>query len=523
MKTPLFTAAAFSTLLLCTDAWSQDVEEIQISAGDEEMIIMEDEGPIVIEEGDSQGGDEVVIDMEDTDTVEPAAGPDHTLVVEEEDSRGEEGITIDVEDAGTEGMPQEEEIAETTPEPTAFPEKAGGFRIGLDKAQLEAAALTKTSEPVDGVHYGHAAVSASWDSGEAWELRLAGRVDGYSQTGDPSWDEATFDYGESYIRYRGESTRVTLGAQTVIWGRIDEIPPSDRLSVQDLTRFVLDDLQDRRRARPMLRVEGFQGNNKLDLLWLPTFRGAELPDKDSIWYPIDRRRGKILGIESSPVMTALVSGAAIDDDAPSDDGGFGLRYSRTESSFDFALTAQHGRQSAPYFRYNAANNTLEAEYPRAWSLGGDVGFEAVGATWRFEAAWISDVPATRDDLAYTEVKGVNWGAGVEFHPGDGDTRVNLQLAGTNLYDTPDILDRTEIYNFNGSIETPFAQDQWRARMRFFFGLDEQDIYVNPEISFIGWEPHEIYMEMHHFDGEDGTAGGYHQDHSLLTVGWRAEF
>jgi hypothetical protein len=273
----------------------------------------------------------------------------------------------------------------------------------------------------------------------------------------------------------------------------------------------------------LVRLEGFQGNNKVDLIWYPTFRGAELPDNDSIWYPVDRSRGELLGIESTPAMAALLSGAAIDDDAPSNSGGGGLRFSRTESSFDFALTAQYGRQTVPYFRYNAATNTLEAEYPRAWSLGGDIGFEAADATWRLEAAWVSDLPATRDNMAYTEVKGINWGAGVEFHPGDGDTRVNLQIVGTNLYDTPDILDRTEIYNFNGSVEAPFAQERWRARVRFFVGLDKTDIYVNPEIAFLGWEPHEFYLELHHFDGEDGTLGGFHEDHSLLAVGWRAEF
>lgn len=525
MKTPIF-AFVVSTLFVCAQAWSQDESDLEVSIGEDELLIEEAESyddPVVFEEGDTQGEAEIVIEMEDEGPIaaspqEPVADTsgEEEIILMDEDAGQEGEVTIDMEDEGPMVAPPEEPAVAGTGQ-------RGGVRIGIDKAQLEVAALTKTGESVDSSNYGHAAFSALWDSGEAWELRLAGRIDGYSQTGSPDWDEVTFDYGESYLRYRGESMRVTLGAQTVIWGRIDEIPPTDRMSVQDLTRFVLDDLQDRRRARPMVRIEGFQGNNKFDLVWLPTFRGAELPDTDSIWYPVDRRRGELLGIESSPALSAVVSGALIDDDAPSDDGGFGLRYSRNESSYDFALTAQRGRQSVPYFRYNVANNTLEAEYPRAWSLGGDIGFEAAEATWRFEAAWISDVPATRDDMTYTEVKGVNWGAGVEFHPGDGDTRVNLQFTGTNLYDTPDILDRSDIYNMNGSVEVPFAQERWRARMRFFVGLDKTDVYVNPEITFLGWEPHELYLELHHFDGEDGTVGGYHQDHSLLSVGWRAEF
>ncbi|MET0084826.1 MAG: hypothetical protein ABW079_17625, partial [Sedimenticola sp.] len=84
-------------------------------------------------------------------------------------------------------------------------------------------------------------------------------------------------------------------------------------------------------------------------------------------------------------------------------------------------------------------------------------------------------------------------------------------------------DRTEIYSFNGSVEMPFAQDRWRANMRFFLGLDKKDVYLNPEIAFLGWEPHELYLQLHYFDGANGTIGDFHQDHSMLTLGWRAKF
>jgi len=60
-------------------------------------------------------------------------------------------------------------------------------------------------------------------------------------------------------------------------------------------------------------------------------------------------------------------------------------------------------------------------------------------------------------------------------------------------------------------------------VRFFAGLDKEDIYLNPEIAYVGWEPHEFYVEAHYFDGDEGTLGGFHQDHSLVTVGWRSTF
>jgi hypothetical protein len=156
-------------------------------------------------------------------------------------------------------------------------------------------------------------------------------------------------------------------------------------------------------------------------------------------------------------------------------------------------------------------------------VGGDIAVEAAGATWRLEGVWLSDTPATRLDGRYTTVESINWGAAVEFYPGDGDTRVNIQLTGSNMINAPDVLDRTAIYSINGSVETPFAHNRWRAKTRFFVGLGENDIYINPEIAYIGWEPHEIYLEGHYFQGGDGTPGGFHEDHSLLTLGWRVRF
>ena len=67
--------------------------------------------------------------------------------------------------------------------------------------------------------------------------------------------ELLADYGDTYVRYRNGDTRLTLGAQTIIWGRVDEIPLADRVSRVDLTRFALDDLADRRRAQLATRWE----------------------------------------------------------------------------------------------------------------------------------------------------------------------------------------------------------------------------------------------------------------------------
>lgn len=427
------------------------------------------------------------------------------------------------------------------PAAAAPPPEERGLIFSVDRLQLEAGWLTDDDQPVDASHYGHASASVQWRPNPQWEVRAGARVDGYRQVGDPEFTETETDYTETFVRYRAENLRVTAGAQTVIWGRVDEIPPTDRLSVVDATRLTLDELPERRRAVPALRLETFHGGWKTDWVWVPEFRAAELPPRESIWSPVDTREGALLGIDGTPLLSTLVRGATFGEEEEGM-GGAGVRVSRTGSGYDYAFTLQRARHSLPYYELDpaaratllatgnpaaalaaASGPTFVARHPLSWVVGGDVGIEALGATWRFEAAYLSDVPVTTTDLRMRTVDGFDWVAGVEFYPGDADARVNLQLAGHHLVDAPAVLDREDAYSFNGSIENVFAHARWRAKLRFSVGLDERDVYVNPEIAYTGWEPHELYLAAHYFDGDEATLGGFHDEHDLITVGWRARY
>ena len=355
-----------------------------------------EEGMVIIEAADTGEGEVIpMIDPDDSDTI--------TI----------EGTTIDTGEEITptdntgrvaiEAVPQDQQSWKD-----AFRYSTDRFTFGLDEARLEYGNLYKSNTTVDTSDYGHLAASAKWQPTPRWETQLSARSDWYYQTGDPDVNELKLDYGDSFLRYRGDSYRITAGTQKIIWGRIDELAPTDRISRVDLSRGILDGLSDRRRAMPVVRFEGFHEEYKLDAVWLPDFRKAFLPDKDSVWYPINRENGTVLGFKSNPVLNTFVREGSISENAPSDHGNFGLRLSNTGARIDYAMTVQHARQSTPYWQLNptvrksylAGNDpvtainssndaTFRARYPRTWVLGGDFGFEALSATWRFEAAWIS--------------------------------------------------------------------------------------------------------------------------------------
>ncbi|WP_321528159.1 hypothetical protein [Sedimenticola selenatireducens] len=479
---------------------------ISALTADEEVLIIEDE--LVIDEGT------------------PATPAGELLIIDDQDNQ--ELLIEEGSGSADKSEPGQEILIETNEQPSVevgdrAVAESSNFSLKLDELWGEYGVFTHSASDANGLGYLHGQATALWTPSSHWDLRASVRLDGYSQHGNRDWDHADLDYDETFIRYRSDNFRLTAGAQKIVWGRIDEFPPTDRLSTHDLSRYIMDDLADRRRASAAIRYEHFFGEKKLDVVFLPWFREAELPGASSVWFPVNRQSGQILGLNSTPASVALIKSAPVDVDASNSDGGFGIRYSGTGEGMDYALTVQKVRQSLPYFNYNSTRGVLEAKYPRSWVLGGDVGVEAMGAIWRFEAGWMSDAPVTRIDGSYATVNSLNWGAGVEFFPGDGDARVNLQLTGINHDDAPAVIDRTEIYLFGGSFEVPFAQDQWRLKGRFYKGLDTHDLYLNPELAYTGWESQEVYLEAHYFEGAAGTPGAFHQDNSILAVGWRAKF
>ena len=446
-----------------------------------------------------------------------------------------DGARNDAEDEAQRTFVFGEESAEDADADTQTGAAAWDLRV--EDARIELGMLGTSGRPVDHVQHGRGVVSARRDLNEAWELRLGARADIQAQQGGdyPSTTRARADYDENFLRYRGDRTRVTVGTQRILWGRVDEIPPTDRLSTKDLTRFGLDPYADRRRANPAIRAEFFEGPWHADLVFLPIFRPAELPDRDSLWHPVDRNRGRLLGLPQDPALAPVIEQAALNDDV-SGNGGAGVRLGRSGRGADFAVTVQRARHSQPYYRFDADtrqailtgqpadNPTLEAVHPRTWVVGGDTAFAAGAWTWRAEAAWLGDVPVTRaDDLRQTTVEGVDWVIGAEGFPGDGDFRMTTQLAGQHLIDAGDMLDARESYFLTGELESPFAAYNWRARLRYSFGLNRRDIYLNPELTWIAREPMEFYIGLHWLDGAEGTAGGFYRDNRMLVTGWRGQF
>ena len=400
----------------------------------------------------------------------------------------------------------------------ASPAWAEGLSFKLDSAGVEATALPDQPDASSTLRF-KAAVSAKGGSGP-WSYALGARLDADAQSGAQSFDRGRLDYTENYLRWQGENLQVTAGTQNVLWGRVDEISPIDRLSRVDLTQAMLNRLPERRRAVPAIRVERFGDNSKLDMVWLPVFDAAVMPDARSVWNPVDTRNGRLLGIGSLPGL----AGAQVREADINGGGGAGVRWTAEGQGVDYGVSLQRARSSQPYYRVvPGASVVLQAVHPLTTVLGGELETQAGGATWRMEVAWSSANPLTTPSLQYRTARGTAWVLGTEFFPGDSETRMTLQLASQRIHAKEAVLDRTQLTYLTGEIEHPFAQGRWRANLRFSLGLNDRDNYLNPRLTYTGIDQHELFVAAHLFSGADNTLGGFYRRNDALMLGWQAKF
>ncbi len=380
-----------------------------------------------------------------------------------------------------------------------------------------------------------------WQVNENWGLKASVDIDHYSETGSNDFHDTDLRYHENYIRYSQENFKITAGAQKVIWGRVDGYKPTDQLGSQDLRTLVTDDYEDRRQAVPALRGEYFAGDIKVDGMFVFDLRETELADRDSLWSTIDTRSGRVIGLPSNDILAGIVQDNSFGED---DDGigGGGVRLTKASEAADFGVTVQRVKRSLPFYEVNpqvvgalaggaplatalasATGDTLTAIHPWNWVVGGDVAVPVGTTILRAEAAWMSDVPAYTSNLTTDYVDQVQLVAGAEFYPGDGDLRIIVQGAASVLQDAEHVIDRNEVYSLNGSIENQFAQGRWIADVDYSIGLDERDFYVNPKITYAGFDGHDLYAEVHYFEGSSITPGGYFEDNSQIMAGWKYDF
>ncbi|MDT8437571.1 MAG: hypothetical protein RQ729_01020 [Wenzhouxiangellaceae bacterium] len=426
-----------------------------------------------------------------------------------------------------------------TPEPVAA--RTDWLSFHADTLHTEFGVLTERRAAADGQFYLRAQPRIEARLGSAWSLRLQPLLESWHELGLDDAQRTRLDSAESYLRYRNTRREITLGAQFLRWGRVDHEPPLEIGSRMDLIRLPLDDWHRQRRSVLALNWREWGSQLNYEALLIPIFRPSRLPDRDSIWYPINQRNGRFLGIRPSTGLSLVGRLGTIDDSYPRGRfGGAGLRVGQETGRLEWHLAVQNLRRAQPYFeidrelqpllpdqislidvlRARTRRPTFQVRHPMTWAVGGDLGWSGQRSSWRMEANWSEKLPVTSSGFRMITPSALDWAVAWERFFGTLDARISLQLRGRDIFADRPVLDRYQRVALLGDAQINLARGRWSLRLRFLEGLLPTTQVLNPEIARITEHFGSWYLGYHRFAGSSATPGEFYADNDLIVAGWR---
>ncbi len=96
-------------------------------------------------------------------------------------------------------------------------------------------------------------------------------------------DKTGFELREAYVEYVSDKWDLRVGRQIIVWGKADGLQITDLISPLDLTEFLARDYDDIRTPVEALKFRLLGEKTNFELVWVPVFKPAELPEGDNPW------------------------------------------------------------------------------------------------------------------------------------------------------------------------------------------------------------------------------------------------
>lgn len=297
--------------------------------------------------------------------------------------------------------------------------------------------------------------------GERLKIHLAGFVEGLvaDRNRGETADDLIVRPQEAYIEFGGSRADFRAGYSRVVWGRLDEIQPTDVVNPLDLARFFFEGRSEARMPVAMARGRLFFGERAtIDALIVPEFRRGTFDqlDEDTSPFNLEADRVVCLGIGLCPPLETEV----LEPTVAFRNLQGGGRVSVTTGRVDWAVAAWRGFDSFGTYEVLppdplALTQTLRAirRFPRMTMIGGD--FETTTGKW-----------ALRGEVAAFEgeIDRVDAGLGFDRRAG------SYHVSGTVLVQHQEEADTST--SLVASAERTFARERYRTRGFVLYNLED---------------------------------------------------
>lgn len=302
---------------------------------------------------------------------------------------------------------------------------------------------------------------------------------------------------DANVDFRTQRVDLLAGYARIVWGKLDEIQPTDVINPLDVSRFFFEGRSEARLPVLVGRVRLHLSENlTLDGVYLPDFRRGRFDQLDEPSSPFNLPVS-VAQDPSTCLSIGCPAALPIADHAPAftaGNGQGGVRMSATSGRVDWSVSAFRGFESFGLYTFGTVPTvpagppvvppTIDVVYPRFTMIGGDI--EAVRGKWGMRgevAAFVADNFQSAD-LRVVKGHSFDAGAGVDRRAGD-YTLSGTVLLHSESYDSPivapngdrDTLDGRTDVSLIFSADRTFARERYRVRGFGVYGASSQSGFV----------------------------------------------
>jgi hypothetical protein len=307
------------------------------------------------------------------------------------------------------------------------------------------------------------------DAGAHVRLAASGFVEGLVADRDGRATDAIVEPRDVTMTLRARRVEVTAGVGRVVWGRLDELQPTDVVNPLDVSRFFFEGRSEARLAVPLLRAALFAGDKaSIEAIYVPFFRRGRFDQLEEPTSPFNlapHLRQGYGGQAPAPVEEHAPARIAANAQG-------GARANLTSGRVDWSACAYDGFRPFGLYSVNGAG-ALQRTYPRFTMLGGD--FETTSGAWgvRGEVA-VFPRDAFQAPAAPLVYQGRSFDAGGGVDRKAGVYRISAQVLAH--HESHDATSRTDV-SLIASTDRQFARQKYEGRVFAVYNPDNRSGFL----------------------------------------------
>lgn len=302
-----------------------------------------------------------------------------------------------------------------------------------------------------------------------------------------------FDLGEAYIDYADSNWGFRIGNQKVVWGKADGINITNSVFPENSASLFGGDSS---LTVTAAKISFFGDFYNIDALWIPFFRGTDLPLEDGslLRNAMIPSQVELPGAGSIPVRIGTLQ----TPDLALKNGEYGLKLSGYFSLCDVSLYGFYGWDKMPLMNYSLMFSNLpvpeaisiNGEYSRLAMIGADAAFPIGATVLRLEGAYFPDrkMQACAESILGGGESGITQQqimalAGIDWMP-SGWT-LTAQYYCDVVLNKSDRLERAETYEHGAtlSVSKTFLQDTLELSFSGLIGFNNLDSALTLEANY----------------------------------------